>query len=104
MSTINSQTWKPSLGHRLGIWGLRQPPGCRKPGLALSINRWEREREHGYVYVVTRMTRVYIGNLDSRVSERDLEDEFRAYGVLLFGLLEGHQVMHSLNLTITEMH
>ncbi|KAG9448722.1 hypothetical protein H6P81_008687 [Aristolochia fimbriata] len=28
------------------------------------------------------MSRVYVGNLDPRVSERDLEDEFRAYGVL----------------------
>ncbi|KAG9155514.1 hypothetical protein Leryth_009930 [Lithospermum erythrorhizon] len=28
------------------------------------------------------MTRVYVGNLDPRVSERDLEDEFRLYGVL----------------------
>ncbi|KAM0016579.1 putative transcription factor interactor and regulator CCHC(Zn) family [Helianthus debilis subsp. tardiflorus] len=28
------------------------------------------------------MSRVYVGNLDPRVSERELEDEFRAYGVL----------------------
>ncbi|KAI4380196.1 hypothetical protein MLD38_006415 [Melastoma candidum] len=28
------------------------------------------------------MARLYVGNLDSRVSERDLEDEFRAYGVI----------------------
>ncbi|KAL4392137.1 hypothetical protein HN873_010096 [Arachis hypogaea] len=28
------------------------------------------------------MARVYIGNLDPRVSERDLEDEFRLFGVL----------------------
>ncbi|KAG9146334.1 hypothetical protein Leryth_008015 [Lithospermum erythrorhizon] len=28
------------------------------------------------------MARVYVGNLDPRVSERDLEDEFRIYGVL----------------------
>ncbi|XP_052173609.1 serine/arginine-rich splicing factor RSZ21A-like [Diospyros lotus] len=28
------------------------------------------------------MTRVYVGNLDPRVDERDLEDEFRIYGVL----------------------
>uniref|UniRef100_A0A0A0KTR0 RRM domain-containing protein n=1 Tax=Cucumis sativus TaxID=3659 RepID=A0A0A0KTR0_CUCSA len=28
------------------------------------------------------MTRVYIGNLDPRVTERDLEDEFRMFGVL----------------------
>ncbi|XP_057419837.1 serine/arginine-rich splicing factor RSZ21 [Lotus japonicus] len=28
------------------------------------------------------MSRVYVGNLDPRVSERDLEDEFRLYGVL----------------------
>ncbi|XXG64500.1 hypothetical protein AAC387_Pa05g2438 [Persea americana] len=28
------------------------------------------------------MTRVYVGNLDSRVTERELEDEFRVFGVL----------------------
>nr|XP_043631651.1 serine/arginine-rich splicing factor RSZ21-like [Erigeron canadensis] len=28
------------------------------------------------------MSRVYVGNLDQRVTERDLEDEFRVYGVL----------------------
>ncbi|XP_031372075.1 serine/arginine-rich splicing factor RSZ22A-like isoform X2 [Punica granatum] len=28
------------------------------------------------------MARVYVGNLDSRVSERDLEDEFRVFGVI----------------------
>ena len=27
------------------------------------------------------MSRVYVGNLDPRVTERDLEDEFRVYGV-----------------------
>ncbi|KAJ9563820.1 hypothetical protein OSB04_008980 [Centaurea solstitialis] len=30
----------------------------------------------------TAMSRVYVGNLDPRVSERELEDEFRVYGVL----------------------
>lgn len=28
------------------------------------------------------MARVYVGNLDSRTTERELEDEFRVYGVL----------------------
>ncbi|XP_057521094.1 serine/arginine-rich splicing factor RSZ22A-like [Amaranthus tricolor] len=28
------------------------------------------------------MSRVYVGNLDARVSERDLEDEFRVFGVI----------------------
>ncbi|XP_035549263.1 serine/arginine-rich splicing factor RSZ22-like [Juglans regia] len=28
------------------------------------------------------MTRIYVGNLDPRVSERDLEDEFRVFGVI----------------------
>ncbi|PKA52862.1 Serine/arginine-rich splicing factor RSZ21 [Apostasia shenzhenica] len=28
------------------------------------------------------MSRVYVGNLEPRVSERDLEDEFRVYGVI----------------------
>lgn len=28
------------------------------------------------------MSRVYVGNLDPRVNERDLEDEFRMFGVL----------------------
>ncbi|KAJ6855091.1 hypothetical protein NC651_039920 [Populus alba x Populus x berolinensis] len=32
--------------------------------------------------LLTIMSRVYVGNLDPRVSERDLEDEFRMYGVL----------------------
>ncbi|CAN1852810.1 Serine/arginine-rich splicing factor RSZ23 [Linum perenne] len=35
----------------------------------------------GFPFVRT-MSRVYIGNLDPRVTERDLEDEFRMYGVL----------------------
>ncbi|KAG0490169.1 hypothetical protein HPP92_007032 [Vanilla planifolia] len=29
-----------------------------------------------------KMSRVYVGNLDPRVNERDLEDEFRVYGVI----------------------
>ncbi|KAJ8630411.1 hypothetical protein MRB53_023734 [Persea americana] len=28
------------------------------------------------------MSRVYVGNLDPRVTERELEDEFRVYGVI----------------------
>ncbi|KAB1204446.1 Serine/arginine-rich splicing factor RSZ22A [Morella rubra] len=28
------------------------------------------------------MTRIYVGNLDPRVTERDLEDEFRVFGVI----------------------
>ncbi|XP_044471975.1 serine/arginine-rich splicing factor RSZ22-like [Mangifera indica] len=28
------------------------------------------------------MSRVYVGNLDSRATERDLEDEFRVFGVI----------------------
>lgn len=28
------------------------------------------------------MSRVFVGNLDPRVTERDLEDEFRTYGVI----------------------
>ncbi|KAA8533129.1 hypothetical protein F0562_033338 [Nyssa sinensis] len=31
---------------------------------------------------LTTMARVYVGNLDPRVTERELEDEFRIYGVL----------------------
>lgn len=73
------------------------------------------------------MTRVYVGNLDPRVSDRDLEDEFRMFGVLrrfelfmpiilvlnellilmdlmaVFGLLGDHRDMPLLNLTITGM-
>ncbi|MQL90070.1 hypothetical protein Taro_022636, partial [Colocasia esculenta] len=30
----------------------------------------------------TEMARVYVGNLDPRVTERELEDEFRSFGVL----------------------
>lgn len=29
-----------------------------------------------------KMSRVYVGNLDPRVTERELEDEFRKYGVI----------------------
>ncbi|CAA0370935.1 unnamed protein product [Arabidopsis thaliana] len=29
-----------------------------------------------------RMSRVYVGNLDPRVTERELEDEFRSFGVI----------------------
>lgn len=29
-----------------------------------------------------RMSRVYVGNLSPRVSEADLEDEFRVFGVI----------------------
>ena len=32
--------------------------------------------------IADSMTRVYVGNLDARVTERELEDEFRAFGVL----------------------
>ncbi|MFS7930322.1 putative RNA recognition motif domain, nucleotide-binding alpha-beta plait domain superfamily [Helianthus anomalus] len=28
------------------------------------------------------MSRVYVGNLDPRVSEREIEDEFRTFGVI----------------------
>lgn len=28
------------------------------------------------------MSRVYVGNLSPRVTERDLEDEFRVFGVI----------------------
>lgn len=28
------------------------------------------------------MSRVYVGNLDPRTTERELEDEFRVFGVL----------------------
>lgn len=28
------------------------------------------------------MARVYVGNLDSRVTKQDLEDEFRVFGVI----------------------
>ncbi|GAB2225005.1 hypothetical protein Drorol1_Dr00005787 [Drosera rotundifolia] len=34
------------------------------------------------------MARVYVGNLDPRVSERDLEDEFRVFGVLRRAILQ----------------
>jgi len=32
--------------------------------------------------IADSMTRVYVGNLDARVTERELEDEFRVFGVL----------------------
>ncbi|TYI97764.1 hypothetical protein E1A91_D01G165800v1 [Gossypium mustelinum] len=35
-----------------------------------------------YLWCAVRMSRVYVGNLDPRVMERDLEDEFRIFGVL----------------------
>lgn len=42
------------------------------------------------------MSRVYVGNLDPRVTERDLEDEFRIFGVLRryfhFSVNEGEKV------------
>lgn len=30
----------------------------------------------------SEMSRVYVGNLDPRVTERELEDEFRVFGVI----------------------
>ncbi|KAK9053266.1 hypothetical protein SSX86_029899 [Deinandra increscens subsp. villosa] len=45
-----------------------------------------------------KMARVYIGNLDARVSERDIEDEFAA-SVLLKGLIS---VMHLLQLPLDQ--
>lgn len=32
--------------------------------------------------IFDNMSRVYVGNLDPRVTERDLEDEFRRFGVI----------------------
>ncbi|GLT50290.1 hypothetical protein SLA2020_237850 [Shorea laevis] len=50
------------------------------------------------------MSRVYVGKLDPEVSERDLEDEFRAFGVLRsVWLLEDQQDMHLLSLTVVGM-
>ncbi|KAK4783697.1 hypothetical protein SAY86_008071 [Trapa natans] len=37
---------------------------------------------YGFHFYGLRMARVYVGNLDSRVSERDLEDAFRVFGVI----------------------
>lgn len=32
--------------------------------------------------LIWKMSRVYVGNLSPRVTERDLEDEFRTFGVI----------------------
>ncbi|KAG6409706.1 hypothetical protein SASPL_127748 [Salvia splendens] len=34
------------------------------------------------IYWILKMSRVYVGNLDPRVTERELEDEFRVFGVI----------------------
>ncbi|ONK70511.1 uncharacterized protein A4U43_C05F34460 [Asparagus officinalis] len=36
----------------------------------------------GLLGLLVAMSRVYVGNLDPRVTERELEDEFRTYGVI----------------------
>jgi len=43
-----------------------------------------RRKQHTGVVVgaAAAMSRVYVGNLDPRATERELEDEFRGYGVL----------------------
>ncbi|KAI7739076.1 hypothetical protein M8C21_005235 [Ambrosia artemisiifolia] len=32
--------------------------------------------------LLLKMSRVYVGNLDPRVTDREIEDEFRAFGVI----------------------
>ncbi|MQL85547.1 hypothetical protein Taro_018061 [Colocasia esculenta] len=67
------------------------PPGtaaCERA--ALRVSRSERcfsptfppPPEELGARVPARMARLYVGNLDSRVTERELEDEFRGFGVL----------------------
>ncbi|GAB2242153.1 hypothetical protein Droror1_Dr00018928 [Drosera rotundifolia] len=46
-----------------------------------------------------RMARVYVGNLDPRVSERDLEDEFRVFGVLRRAILQAQKFFMETDLT-----
>nr|KJB68434.1 hypothetical protein B456_010G245400 [Gossypium raimondii]KJB68435.1 hypothetical protein B456_010G245400 [Gossypium raimondii] len=45
------------------------------PGFPLTLPPPKKRKTH-------TMSRVYVGNLDPRVSERDLEDEFRVFGVI----------------------
>ncbi|CAH1415055.1 unnamed protein product [Lactuca virosa] len=36
----------------------------------------------GFEVKLSKMSRVYVGNLDPRVNEREIEDEFRTFGVI----------------------
>lgn len=51
------------------------------------------------------MSRVYVGNLDPRATERELEDEFRVYGVLrrfVIVLISSHLILSTYLLTFVE--
>ncbi|KAE9444994.1 hypothetical protein C3L33_23108, partial [Rhododendron williamsianum] len=55
-------------------------PACVRSAIGIGGSRSQIAWGERLVYF--KMSRVYVGNLDPRVSERELEDEFRVFGVI----------------------
>ncbi len=60
-------------GKKRGLWSF---------GVVKGFLRRRKQHTGVVVGAAAAMSRVYVGNLDPRATERELEDEFRGYGVL----------------------
>ncbi|KAL4333848.1 hypothetical protein GQ457_07G043790 [Hibiscus cannabinus] len=58
------------------------PPTTQKAEAAVSSSAPITTHQLLFESPLKEMSRVYVGNLDPRVSDRDLEDEFRVFGVI----------------------